>query len=433
MNRGADARTIARLAVPALGTLAADPVVTLIDTAFVGRLGPEALGALGVDAAIFSLAFIAFNFLQYGVTPMTGNLVGAGRADEAAGVVRHALVIALGLGLVVASLLAVFAEPLVRLMAAPPETVEGAVAYLRIRAWAAPAVMVVMAGNGAFRGHQDTVTPLRLTLLLNAVNLVLDPLLIFGLDWGLEGAAVATVVAQVVGAIAFLVAMTRRGHVGRGPVTSAGLRPFVKVGWELAVRTGSLVLTITVAARVAASIGTKAIAAHQVAMQVWFFLTLSTDSLAIAAQSLVSLHLGKDDEPGAEATARTLLRWGAVVGVALTALVLAVRPWLGGWFSTDGEVIGTIGDLLVWVAAIQLPGALLFVYDGVYLGASRFRLQAIVTASASTVAIALLVTGGRLGWGVDGVWLGITAMVLGRLVALAWLQAGGRMLSPRVP
>ena len=162
-------REIARLAVPALGTLAADPLVTLVDTAFVGRLGPEALAALGVDAAIFSLAFIAFNFLQYGVTPMVGRLVGAGLGEEAAGVTRHALAIAVGLGIVVATAMSLGAAWLVDLMAAPPEAVDGAVDYLRIRAWAAPAVMIVMVGNGAFRGHQDTVTPFRLTVVLNVV------------------------------------------------------------------------------------------------------------------------------------------------------------------------------------------------------------------------------------------------------------------------
>jgi putative MATE family efflux protein len=423
-------REIARLAVPALGTLAADPLVTLVDTAFVGRLGPEALAALGIDAAIFSLAFIAFNFLQYGVTPMVGRLVGAGRTDEAAGVARHALAIALGLGFVVAAVMTIGSTWLVELMAAPPEAVEGAVSYLRIRAWAAPAVMVVMAGNGAFRGHQDTVTPFRMTVVLNLVNLVLDPLLIFGLGWGLAGAATATLVAQVVGAGLFWAAMARRGLVVPGPVRWAGLKPFGRVGWELAVRTGSLVLSITVAARVAASLGTVAIAAHQIAIQVWFFLALSTDALAIAAQSMVSLRFGTGKGSDLRSVARELLGWGFVVGVVLGGVVAALAGVIPGWFTPDTAVATVASGLLWWVAALQLPGALVFVWDGLYLGASRFTYLAVTTSLASVAAIGVLAAVDPRGWGVGGVWAGIATLILLRWVASAYGHRSGRLFSP---
>lgn len=422
-------REIARLAVPALGTLAADPLVTLVDTAFVGRLGPEALAALGVDAAIFSLAFIAFNFLQYGVTPMVGRLVGAGRGEEAAGVTRHALAIAVGLGVLVAAAMSLGAAWLVDLMAAPPETVDGAVDYLRIRAWAAPAVMIVMVGNGAFRGHQDTVTPLRLTIVLNVVNLVLDPLLIFGLGWGLAGAATATLVAQVLGAGLFWVAMVRRRLVVGGRIEGSGLRPFVKVGWELAVRTGSLVLSLTVAARVAASLGTAAIAAHQIAVQVWLFLALCTDALAIAAQSMISLRLGTGDETEVRSVATELLGWGTVVGLGLTGVVAALSGVIPAWFTTDTVVASTATALLVWVAALQLPGALVFVWDGLYLGASRFSFLAVTTLVASGVAIAVLSAVEPKGWGIGGVWAGIATLIAFRLAFLAGGHAAGRLVS----
>lgn len=429
MSRPVDPREIVRLAGPALGSLAADPLVTLVDTAFVGRLGPAALASLGVDAAIFGLAFVAFNFLQYGVTPMVGRLVGSGRPGDAADVTRHALVIGLGLGLAVAAVLAFAARPLVTLMAAPPGSVEGAVEYLRIRAWAAPAVMVVMVGNGAFRGHQDTMTPLKLTLVLNAVNLVADPILIFGLGWGLAGAATATVLAQGIGAVLFTVAMRRRRHLEWGPVTGVGLRPFGRVGWELAVRTGSLVATLTLAARVAAGLGTVAIAAHQVAMQLWLFLTLVHDALAIAAQSMVSLRMGTEDLAGVRAVARALLRWGTGVGVVLALAVLALRPVLPGWFTTDAEVAATITGLLWWVAALQLPGAWVFVWDGLFLGAGRFGFLAAATATASAVGIAVLLVVDPAGWGVGGVWAGVAVLIVGRLVTLAWGDRTGRLVA----
>jgi len=427
-DRSVTRAEIIRLALPALGSLAADPVVTLVDTAFVGRLGTDALAALGVSAAITGLAFVAFNFLQYAVAPMVGRLVGGGRGEEAADVARHALVIAVGLGVVVSALTAVGAPWLVGLMAAPPEAVDGAVTYLRIRAWAAPALMVIMVANGTFRGHQDTVTPLRLTLVLNLVNLVLDPVLIFGAGWGIAGAATATVIAQVTGAVLFLRAMTTRRHLVRGPVSATGLRPFVRVGWELAVRTGSLVLTFTVAARVAASLGAVAIAAHQVANQIWLLLALAVDSLAIAAQAMVSFRLGRGDTIGVGVVARSLVRWGLGVGAGLTVLVLAMIPVLPGWFSTDPEVLATLRELLVWVAVLQVPGALVFVWDGLYMGASRFGYLAVATSAASVVGLGLLALVGPAGWGVGGVWAAISVFVLARLVTLVGGQRAGRFV-----
>lgn len=421
-------REILRLAVPALGALAADPVVILVDTAFVGRLGTHALASLGVAGAVSTLAFFAFNFLQYGVAPMIGTLVGADRRRDAADVARHAMVIALGLGVVMGAITAVGAPWFVDLMAAPPESVDGAVTYLRVRALAAPALMAIMVGNGAFRGHQDTVTPLRMVLILNLVNLVLDPLFIFTFGWGLGGAALATVVAQLVGASGFLVSLWRRGHLVVGPVGVAGLRPFAKVGWALAVRTGSLVLVSTVVTRVAGSLGAVVLAAHQVANQIWLFLSLVVDSLAIAAQSMISIRIGRGDTGSVRRVAADLDRWALGVGVALTLVVLAVRPFLPGWFSDDPEVLRTLSVMLLWVAALQIPGALVFVWDGVFLGASRFPFLARAMVLSALCALAVLATVRPAGWGFVGLWAGIAVMTSARLVTLAWGRRTGRLV-----
>ncbi|MFP4074279.1 MAG: MATE family efflux transporter, partial [Actinomycetota bacterium] len=185
-------REILGLAIPALGALAIDPLLTLADTAFVARLGTVELAALGVDTAIFGFAFFAFNFLAYVVTPLVARAIGGGRPEEARRWVGDALFLALTLGVTVAVVLEVAAPFFVDLMGAGPDIAGPAVDYLRIRALAAPAVLIVTTGHGAFRGHKDTRTPLRVAFGVNLLNLVLDPLLIFRLGWGLEGAAVAT-------------------------------------------------------------------------------------------------------------------------------------------------------------------------------------------------------------------------------------------------
>jgi MATE family multidrug resistance protein len=193
---GATDREILGLAIPALGALAIDPLLTLADTAFVARLGTVPLAALGVDTAILGFAFFAFNFLAYVVTPLVARALGAGRIEEARRWVGDALLLAVALGVVVSIVVELSAPLLVDLMGAGPEVADPAISYLRIRALATPAVLVVTAGHGAFRGHKDTRTPLKVALGVNLINLVLDPILIFSAGWGLEGAAVATVVAQ---------------------------------------------------------------------------------------------------------------------------------------------------------------------------------------------------------------------------------------------
>ncbi|MBT8202403.1 MAG: MATE family efflux transporter, partial [Acidimicrobiia bacterium] len=203
-------RRIVALGLPALGALAADPLVSLVDTAFVGRLGTTSLAALGIDAALFGLAFFAFNFLAYGVTPLVAKALGEGDRERAASLISNALVAAIGLGVAVTILVQIVAVPALELMGATGDVLAEATGYLRIRVLAAPAVLIITLGHGAFRGHQDTRTPLYVTLALNAVNLVLDPVLIFGLDWGLNGAAVATLVAQWFGAAWFLALIGRR-------------------------------------------------------------------------------------------------------------------------------------------------------------------------------------------------------------------------------
>jgi len=239
-------REILTLAVPALGALAADPLVSLVDTAFVGRLGALPLAALGVNVAIFNFAFVLFNFLAYGTTPMVGKAIGRGDKATAGRVVANAFVLALALGIVVVVVLQVLAVPVLRVMGAEGVLLGPAETYLRIRIFAGPALLLITAANGAFRGFQDTRTPLIVTLGVALVNLILDPLFIFGFGWGLAGAAWATLIAQWLGAAAFVFLvygrLRRTWQVPLRLPTPGELTPFLRVGWALLLRTFAFVV-----------------------------------------------------------------------------------------------------------------------------------------------------------------------------------------------
>ncbi len=417
-------RTILALAVPALGTLAADPLVSLVDTAFVGRLGTVELAALGVNTAVFSLAFLVFNFLAYGTTPLVARALGQNRRDEAGRVIVQALFLALAVGVAALITIQLFAVPILNVMGADDDLRDPALVYLRIRALAGPAVLLITAGNGAFRGFQDTATPFWITLGLNLINLVLDPLLIFGLGWGLAGAAIATTVAQWCGALGFwfLLLGPRRKRFGIKLLWPklAELRPFLRIGWALALRTVALLLTLTLATAVAARLGARAVAAHQVAAQLWLFLALVVDALAIAAQALVAKYLGEGERERARAVANRLILWGLVVGLALGVAFALAAPWLPRLFTDQQEVIRTVLLVFPFVALMQPLNALVFVWDGVFMGAEDFRYLAwamIMSALAGSVVLLLVVP---LGWGLSGVWWGLVVLMVVRALTLAW-------------
>ncbi len=406
-------REALRLAVPALGALAADPLVSLVDTGFVATLGRVPLAALGVDAAILGLAFVAFNFLQYGVTPLIGRAYGRGDDGAIARGTRHALLLGGLIGLTTSLVLIVGAPYLLDLMAAPAEVVPDATTYLRIRAVSGVFVLTVMVGHGVFRGLQDTRTPLAVTLGLNLVNVALDAIFIFGFGLGLVGAAWASVIAQGTGALWFLLALRRRGIALVGAIDAGEVRALVRVGGDLVVRTASLVLTLTIATRVAASLGAATVAAHQVATQVFLVLGLGIDGLAIAGQSMISMRLGAGGHEEAKRIGDLLLRWGAGAGVLLGAGLLAIRGPVATTFSSDAATAAIANEFLGWVAVLLVPGALVFTWDGIYLGASRFRFLAVTTLAASVGAIAYLALRPSVPFGVGPhqVWAGILVLV----------------------
>ncbi len=422
-------RRILAVAIPALATLAADPVLSLVDTAFVGRLGTVELAALGVDAAIFGFAFAVFNFLAYATTPLVARARGSGDIANSGRIVWGAMTLAVVIGVVAVVILLIGDRFFVEGMQAGPNVVDPALSYLRIRAFALPAVLIITAANGAYRGFEDTRMPFYVTLVINVVNIVLDPILIFGAGLGIEGAAYATLVAQWVGALGFLWLLRRKAHEEawpKGRLTAFELVPFLKAGPVLIIRTLLLVASLTAATAVAARIGTVEVAAHQVISQIWFLLAMIVDALAIAAQTLIASILGSGEVQTAKAVANRLLRWGLAVGVGLGAILAGLGGSVGRPFTDDPPVIASLGDAVPIAAVMQPAAALLFVLDGVFLATLSVRLLARSTFAGFLAIAAVLWLTLSSGWGLAGVWWGITAMVVARLAVLgtAYMRAG---------
>ena len=416
-----------RLALPALGALAADPLVTLVDTAYVGRLGAEPLASLGVAAAVFGLAFAIANFLPYGATPLIAAAAGSGDRASAGRLGRGALALAIGAGVFATAALALTAPAVARLLGASPEVIDGTVVYVRIRSASLPAVLLVLASHGIYRGHQDTRTPLIVSIGVSALNLILDPILIFGFDLGLAGAAWATAAAQWAGALTFVALMGQRHRrqlelsSGRG----LSLRPLFSAGAALVVRTGSLIVTFSVATAVAARIGTVAVAAHHVAFQLFVFLALVVDALAIAAQARVGVYLGGGDPQAARAISDRLLGMGLIFGLGLGVALGIGAPWVPGLFSNDAAVVAAAGTIYAFVVLSQPLNAVLFVWDGIAIGARAFAYTAWSMIAAGAVGTGVLLLVLPLDLGLVGVWAGLVVFMLARSTALAWWYVTG--------
>lgn len=423
-------REILGLALPALGALAIEPLYVLVDTAIVGRLGTDPLAGLAVAAVVLTSVFGICNFLAYATTGAVARLIGAGDERQAARQGVDALWLGAGLGAALCVVGLVLAEPIVDVMGASDAVRPYALTYLRISLLGAPAMLIALAGMGYLRGCQDTVTPLVVALLANTANLLVELALVFGFDLGIAGSAWSTVIAQFGAAIAFtaiVVAAVRRHGASIRP-DATGVRRSAKIGGQIVIRTGALLAGFLTATAIAARIGDADVAAHQVAFQLWLFLALVLDAIAIAAQALLGKYLGAGDPRQARAVSWRMVQWGLALGVALGVLIVALRPLLMNAFSVDPQVQSLIGELLWFVALTQPLNAVVFVLDGVLIGAGETRYLAIAMVAAFVVYLPFAVAVLVLDLGLVALWFALTWFMVARAVGMGARYMGDRWL-----
>jgi putative MATE family efflux protein len=428
MRRSTYDREIVVLALPALGALAAEPLYLLVDTAIVGHLGTPQLAALALAATVLGGVVNLCNFLVYGTTAQVARLHGAGEEARAGQIAAQALWLALGLGVVLTALCAALAAPLMTLVGGDGHVADLAARYLRLSALGLPCALIALAGQGYLRGVGDLRTPLVVVVAANAANVVLELLFVYALRWGLDGSALGTVVAQLGMGVAFVVLLLRAGGAGvaRRP-QAVLLRRLARMGSHIVVRTGSLLLSFVIAGAVLARIGAASLAAHQIAFQVFIFLALMLDAIAIAGQILVGRMLGAGDADGAMAAARRMCWWSLVAGAVMALGLLATTHVLPHAFTTDRDVLDRAAELWPLFALMQLTGALVFALDGILLGAGDTRYLAWAMAfSAFGVFVPIALLALHFDWGVVGVWWGLNALMVARLLTI-----GARFLGRR--
>ncbi len=422
-------RTLIGLSAPVLFSLVAEPVTGLVDTAFVARLGATPLAALGVGTMVLSSVFWIFNFLGVGTQTEVAQAHGRGDTTHA----RRMNGLALALAAVFGGMLLLAGYPLsgaaATVMGAAGDLHEAAVTYIRLRWFGAPAVLLTLASFGTLRGLQDMRTPLYVAVTVNALNIALDALLIFGAGpvppLGIAGAAAASVVSQWIGAAWAVGTVLRRlGRPARLPMGEA-LR-LLRIGSDLFVRTGLLTLFLVLTTRTATRIGAEGGAAHQAIRQVWMFTALFLDAFAVTGQSLVGFFIGAGDLAQARRVARVVCGWSLGTGIALgLAMWLAEGPVIR--LLVPAEAVAVFVPAWHLAALSQPLNALSFATDGLHWGTGDFRYlrNAMIAATTlGTIGIFLidvrhpqalaLVWAVTLGWiavraafGVARIWPGV--------------------------
>jgi putative MATE family efflux protein len=394
----------------------------------VGHLGTVPLGGLAVASSILLLLYSIFIFLAYGTTAAVARLLGADEHGEAAHQAVQGMWLAFFIGLVLVALGFVLADPLVRALGATGAVRVAALLFLRLSLPGIPAQLVVLAGTGYLRGLQDTRTPLLVSVVSAAGNLALELVLIYGLGFGLGASAVSTVLAQIGSAIVYVVWVRRavRRHLVPLRPHPPTLRRLAVVGGDLFVRTIALRGALVVATAVATRLGTVALAAQQIAFQIWNLLALCLDALAIAGQALIGRYLGAADAGAARRAGRRLLQWGLGAGVIFGLLTLALREVLPHLFTSDRAVIGVTAFVLLFVGAMQPVNGVVFVLDGLLIGAGDLRYLA-VAMLVPAVGFGVLAAGVlALGLGIGWLWAALTLFMVGRLVGLGARWRGDR-------
>jgi putative MATE family efflux protein len=421
--------SVLALAAPALVVLAAEPLYLLVDTAVVGHLGAVALGGLAVGGGLLAWAAGLLNFLAYGTTARAARRAGAGDRAGAVSEGVQATWLALGLGLTVLVLFELMAGPLTRALAGGPGPVaEAGEQWLRIAALGLPLLLVSLAGNGWLRGVQELRRPVRYVVAGSLVSLVLCPLLVHPAGLGLIGSAIANVAGQTLTAAMFVRAIVREGVAWRP--RPAAIRRQLVIGRDLLLRAVVMQVSFLVAAGVAARIGTAQLGAHQIALQMFFFLALVLDAYAIAAQTLVGHALGADRPEEARATARRVALWGLGTGLIVAGLLLVLRPLLLPLFTGDPAVQEQAEVAWWFLAGMQPLAGVVFALDGVLMGAGDVGyLRTITIGSALFGFLPLSLLAGPLDWGLAGVWTGLTLFIAMRLVGVLVRVAGEKWLT----
>nr|BAD46475.1 hypothetical protein [Oryza sativa Japonica Group] len=404
-------KELLNLALPAIVGQAIDPVAQLLETAYIGRLGPVELASAAVGVSVFNIISKLFNIPLLSITTSfvaedvarhdsdqftsEGNMSSESGGRKRLPSISSAILLAAAIGVIEAS-------------------------ALILGALGAPAVVVSLAIQGIFRGLKDTKTPLLYSGLGNISAVLLLPFLVYSLNLGLNGAALATIASQYLGMFLLLWSLSKRAVLLPPKIEDLDFVGYIKSGGMLLGRTLSVLITMTLGTAMAARQGTIAMAAHQICLQVWLAVSLLSDALAVSAQALIASSFAKLDYEKVKEVTYYVLKIGLLVGAALALLLFASFGRIAELFSKDPMVLQIVGSGVLFVSASQPINALAFIFDGLHFGVSDFSYSASSMITVGAISSLFLLYAPKV-FGLPGVWAGL-ALFMGLRMTAGFLR-----------
>ena len=406
VSRKAVDRTLFRLALPALGTLAVEPLYVATDTAIIGRVGAEELAGLAAAGTVLALIVAGTNFLAYGTTERIANARGASDSTRAISFARHAMILGALIGLLACLVLLAFAEPLVSALGAGDEVTSHGTRYLQVASLGLPAVVSMIAAQGVLRGHADYRRPFVVLMVSNVLNAVIEIPLVFWAGWSITGSALSTVIAQYVGAMWLVkICVPHLSNSEDWRLDRTMLFDLLRVGRDLGIRVFSMLAIFTSGTVLAARSGDAVLAAHQIVNGSFLLLALCLDAVSIPAHTLLGESRGSGERNNQRLIAQRVYFWSAVVGICIAIVVFILSDVLPSLFTANEAVRDAASGGLQLLAVGLIPGAIAFGGDGVLIGLSDNRFLGIA-AFGHTVMMAsvLLFDNVRNGPGLATIW-----------------------------
>ena len=412
------AREVFGLAFPALGVLAAMPLYLLLDTAVVGRLGAQELASLAAATTIHTVVTTQLTFLSYGTTARSSKLFGAGKRAEAVAEGVQATYVALGVGAFLALTMWIFAGVFAQWLTGNSTTAAGTALWLRIAACAIPVTLVEMAGNGWMRGIQNTKKPLYFTLAGMIPGAIAVPAFVYW--WGLAGSAIATVLGMSIIASLFVRELYKQ-HNGSWEFRWRIVREQLILGRDLILRSASFQVAFLTATAVVSRVGTASLGGHQIMMQLWNFLALILDSLAIAAQALTGAALGAGSARHARSVGSKVVMYSTIFSAFLALIFAAGAGFIPRVFTSSQEVIDAMDQPWWILVGMVIAGGVVFALDGVLLGAGDAAfLRSLTIAAVLLGFLPAVLLAHAMSTGLTGVWCGLAAFITFRLLGVVW-------------
>ncbi len=409
-----------RIAAPMIISSVTVPLLGMVDTAVMGHLeDPIFLAAVAVGATIFSVLFMGLNFLRMGTTGITAQGFGARDNDTVREALGQSVITALTLAAIIIVIQPLLASTALALLSPSEQVATLTLDYFRIRVWSAPASLCNFALIGWLIGMQNARGPLAIMLVTNLINIVLDLAFVVWLGMDVDGVALATLIAEFCGLAAGVVIV--RAELARHPGSGTPIHLFVlaryrrlfDVNANLFVRTMALMFVFAFVTAQGARMGDIILAVNALLMNFQLFLAYALDGIAYSAEALVGKAIGGRDRDGMLLAVRRTLQWSLLFASGFCAFYLVAGGWIIDLMSDIETLRATARDYLPWLIISPLISVWSFLYDGVFVGATRSKEMMFIMVG-SLLFVFLPTWFGFSQFGNHGLWLAFTLFMAAR-------------------